>query len=67
MNQSTKNDLKQLEKMLINYDILSAKLKDPELSHPDCQILHASLDILKEFITDKSADIRRRLRESQKY
>ena len=67
MNLSINRDLKQLKDMLANYDKLAVKLDDPSLPHPDRQILHASLDMLKEIMQDKTRDIKRRLREAQEY
>ena len=67
VNQSTKQDLQQLEKMLDSYNQLAAKLKDSELSNSERQIINASLCMLKEFMTDKTRDIKRRLRETLKY
>lgn len=67
VNQSTKNDLKQLDIMLASYNKFAAQLKDAKLSEPDRQMLNASLLMLKEMMADKTRDIRRRLRESQKY
>ena len=67
VNLSINRDLEQLETMLANYDKLAVKLDDPKLSHPDRQILHASLDMLKEIMQDKTRDIKRRLREVRKY
>ena len=53
--------------MLASYNKFAAQLKDAKLSEPDRQMLNASLLMLKEMMADKTRDIRRRLRESQKY
>lgn len=61
MNPSIHRDLQQLEKMLDSYKRLTFKLKDPNLMHHECQILQASLDMLKEIMTDKTRDINQQL------
>lgn len=66
MNPLIQKDLQQLEGMLDNYNKLAAKLEHPELSHPECQILRVSLFMLKDFMSVKTRDIKRRLRESGK-
>lgn len=66
MNPSIQKDLKQLEGMLANYNKLATKLESSELSHPECQILQVSLFMLKDFMSMKTQEIKRRLRESGK-
>ena len=60
MNQSNPRDRQQLEKMLANYEKLEVKLADPDTSHPDRQSISAALVMLKEFITAKTRDLKRK-------
>jgi hypothetical protein len=60
VNQSNLRDRQQLEKMLVNYEKLEAKLADPDLPHPDRQSIGAALVMLKEFITAKIRDLKRK-------
>ena len=61
MNPSVRRDLQQLERMLDSYKRLTFKLKDPDLTHDKRQILRASLDMLKEIMSDKTRDINQQL------
>lgn len=67
MNPSLKKDLKALEDMVEKYDHFVKKLLDPELPHQERQAAEAALVMLKEFISTKTRDIRRRRREDHKY
>lgn len=45
--------------MLHNYNKFAAKLDDPELPHAERQIIEAALVMLKQFMADKTRDMRR--------
>lgn len=60
MNQSNPNDLKQLEQMMTNYRKLEAKLADTNLPHPERQVITAALIMLKEFMANKTRDLKRK-------
>lgn len=61
MNPSVCQNLQQLEKMLDSYKRLMFKLKDPDIIYHQRQILRASLDMLKEMMSDKTRDINQQL------
>jgi len=67
VNPLLKKDLKALEDMVDKYDHFVNKLLDPELPHQERQAAEAALVMLKEFISNKTRDIRRRGRENRKY
>lgn len=67
MNRSIQNDIKQLEDMLESHNKLVAKLNDPATKHHEMQIINAACYMLKELMSDKTRDIRRRLRETREY
>lgn len=67
VNPSTNRDLQQLKKMLDSYNKLAAKLENPTLPDPERQSIKAALHMLKEFMTDRTRDLKRHLRETREY
>ena len=53
--------------MYSGYGELMMRWRNPTLEHHERQILKVSLFMLEEFMTDKTRDIKRRLRELNKY
>lgn len=60
MNQSNPRDRQQLEKMLVNYQKLAAKLDDPNLPHSERPILEVALIMLRDFMANKTRDLKRK-------
>lgn len=67
MNPSTKRDLEQLERMKASYEDLMMKWRNPTLEHHERQILTVSLMMLREYMVEKTRDVRRRLRGTSQY
>lgn len=66
MNQLLRNDFKQLHDMLTKYNELESKLELEMPSH-EHQIMKVAHHMLKESIANKTRDVRRRMREMQRY
>lgn len=67
MSPSIRRDLEQLEHMNESYDKLMMRLRNPTLKHHERQTLSVSLAMLKECMTEKTRDVKRRMREAGKY
>jgi len=46
--------------MMTNYRKLEAKLADTNLPHPERQVITAALIMLKEFMANKTRDLKRK-------
>ncbi len=67
VNESIKRDLQQLEQMALQHSKFLSKLENPGLCHHERQSIEAGIMMLKEFMLNKSRDIKRRLRSTQEY
>jgi hypothetical protein len=67
VSKSIQHDINELNRMLASYDEFNARLSDPGLSNPERSAIRAALHMLKEIMTDKTRDIKRRLRDTRKY
>lgn len=67
VNESIKKDLQQLEQMALQHSKFLSKLENAELHHHERQSIEAGIMMLKEFMLNKSQDIKRQLRNTQEY